>query len=233
MSEPVTFTVDDGVAVIRLDDAKMNAVSHTFIDQMDAALDKAEGDATAVCLVGNQKALSAGFDLSVMRSGPEGVRDLVSAGARLVMRIYGHPQPTVVAVTGHALAAGALILLACDTRIAADKDSKIGLNEVAIGMSLPEFAVELARERLSKRFATRAMVQAEVYDPAGALAAGYIDRVVPVDECEGAAIAEARRLGQLSGAAYGATKRSLRQATIDHVLGGLDADMAAILGPPA
>lgn len=231
MSESVSFTVDDGVAVIRIDDGKMNAVSHALLDQVHAALDKAEGDATAVCFVGNQKALSAGFDLTVMRSGPEGVRELVSAGARLIMRIYGHPQPTVVAITGHALAAGSLIVLACDTRIAADKASKIGLNEVAIGMSLPEFAVELARERLSKRFATRAMVQAEIYDPAGAAAAGYIDQVVPESECETAALAEARRLGQLSGGAYGATKRSLRQATIDRVLGGLDADMAAILGP--
>jgi len=234
MSEPVTSTVDDGVAVIRLDDGKMNAISHAVIEQLHAALDKAEGDATAVCIVGNQKALSAGFDLSVMTAGNvEGVRDLVSAGAKLVMRIYGHPQPTVVAVTGHALAAGALVVLACDTRIAADRASKIGLNEVAIGMALPQFAVELSRERLSKRYATRATVQAEIFDPRGAEAAGYVDQVVPEADCEAAAVAEARRLGQLSSGAYGATKRSLRQATIDAVLSGLDADMAAILGPPA
>ena len=233
MSEPVTSSVDDGVAVIRLDDGKMNAISHAVIDQLHAALDKAEGDAGAVCIIGNQKALSAGFDLSVMTGGNvDNVRDLVSAGARLVMRIYGHPQPTVVAVTGHALAAGALVVLACDTRVAADKQSKIGLNEVAIGMALPQFAVELSRERLSKRFASRAVIQAEIFDPAGAMAAGYVDQVVPEADCEAVAVAEARRLGQLSRGAYGATKGSLRQPTIDGVLGGLDADMAAMLGPP-
>jgi enoyl-CoA hydratase len=234
MSEPVAWTVDDGVAVIRLDDGKMNAISHAVIEQLHAALDKAEGDATAVCIVGNQKALSAGFDLSIMTGGDvEAVRDLVSAGAKLLMRIFGHPQPTVVAVTGHALAAGALLVLACDTRIAADRASKIGLPEVSIAMALPQFGVELARERLSKRYATRAAVQAEIFDPRGAEAAGYIDRVVPEADCEAVAVAEARRLGQLSSGAYGATKRSLRQATIDAVLSGLDADMAAILGPPA
>jgi enoyl-CoA hydratase len=148
------------------------------------------------------------------------------------MRIYGHPQPTVVAVTGHALAAGALVVLSCDTRIAADRDSKIGLNEVAIGMALPIYAVELARERLSKRFATRATVQGEVFDPAGAMAAGYVDSVVEVASCEAEAVAEARRLGQLARGAYGAVKQSMRQATIGHVLGSLDADMAALLGPP-
>jgi enoyl-CoA hydratase len=232
MSEPVTSTVEDGVAVIRLDDGKMNAISHVVIEHLHAALDKAVGDATAVCIVGNDRALSAGFDLSVMSGGNvEGIRGLVSAGAKLVMRLYGHPQPTVVAVTGHALAAGALVVLACDTRIAADKQSKIGLNEVAIGMALPQFAVELGRERLSKRYATRAAVQAEIFDPAGARDAGYVDQVVPVAECEAAAMTEARRLGELSTGAYAATKRSLRQPTIDAVLAGLDADMTAILGP--
>src|SRR5437763_15985079 len=98
MSEPVSFAVDDGVAVIRLDDGKMNAISHAVIEQLHAALDKAEGDATAACIVGNPKALSAGFDLSIMTSGDvEGVRGLVSAGAKLLMRGYGPPQPTVVA----------------------------------------------------------------------------------------------------------------------------------------
>ena len=232
MTEPVSSTVEDGVAVIRLDDGKMNAISHAVIEQVHAALDKAEGDATAVCIVGNGRALSAGFDLSVMTGGNvEGVRGLVSEGAKLIMRLYGHPQPTVVAVTGHALAAGALVVLACDTRIAADRQSKIGLNEVAIGMALPQFAVELSRERLSKRFATRATVQAEIFDPAGAQAAGYVDQVVPEAECETAAIAEARRLGQFSTGAYATTKRLLRQATIDAVLANLDADMTAILGP--
>jgi enoyl-CoA hydratase len=233
MSEPVTITVDDGVAVVHIDDGKMNAISHGVIEQLHAVLDRAEAEAGAVCLVGNERALSAGFDLSVMGGGAAKARDLVRAGGELIMRIYGHPQPTVVAVTGHALAAGALVVLACDTRIAADRESKIGLNEVAIGMALPVFAVELARERLSKRFASRAVVQAEIFDPAGALAAGYVDRVVEVAACEAAARDEAQRLAQLPRGAYAATKRSLRQATIDHVLATLDADMAALLGPVA
>ncbi|MCU1448552.1 MAG: enoyl-CoA hydratase [Acidimicrobiales bacterium] len=215
MSTPVTTTVEDGVAVVRLDDGKVNALSMDVIQHLHAALDQAEGEATAVCIVGNAKALSAGFDLAVMRGGAEGMIDLVRTGGRLLMRIYGHPQPTVVAVTGHALAAGALLVLTCDTRVGADGPAKIGLNETAIGMTLPEFAVELARDRLSKRYVTRAAVQAEIFSPEGALAAGWLDRVVPAAECERTAVEEARRLGQLDVNAYGGTKRLLRQETID------------------
>lgn len=217
MSTPVTTTIEDGVAVVRLDDGKVNALSMDVIKQLHAALDQAEREATALCIVGNAKALSAGFDLSVMRGDVEGMIDLVRTGGRLLMRIYAHPQPTVVAVTGHALAAGALLALTCDTRIGADGPAKIGLNETAIGMTLPEFAVELARDRLSKRYFTRAAVQAEIFSPEGALAAGYLDRLVPADECERTAAEEARRLGQLDVNAYGGTKLLLRQATIDRV----------------
>jgi enoyl-CoA hydratase len=217
MSTPVTTTIEDGVAVVRLDDGKVNALSMDVIKQLHAALDQAEREATALCIVGNTKALSAGFDLSVMRGGVEGMIDLVRTGGQLLIRIYAHPQPTVVAVTGHALAAGALLVLTCDTRVGAAGPAKIGLNETSIGMTLPTFAVELARDRLSKRYLTRAAIQAEIFSPDGALAAGYLDRVVPADECERTAVEEARRLGQLDVNAYGGTKRLVRQATLDRL----------------
>lgn len=218
MSDAVTTTVEDGVAVVRLDDGKANALSMAVIGGLHEALDKATSDATAMCLVGNAKALCAGFDLSVMRGGVEGMVNLVRSGGELLMRLYGHPQPTVAAVTGHALAAGALLVLACDTRVSGDGPAKIGLNEVAIGMTLPDFAVELARDRMSKRYLTRATIEAEIFDPEGALAAGYVDMIVSADQCERTAIDIARRLGQLDAAAYAGTKRALRQPTIDRVM---------------
>jgi enoyl-CoA hydratase len=223
MSTAVTTTIEDGVAVVRLDDGKVNALSMDVIKHLHAALDQGEGEANAVCILGNAKALSAGFDLSVMRGGAEGMIDLVRTGGQLLMRIYAHPQPTVVGVTGHALAAGALLVLACDTRVGADGPAKIGLNETAIGMTLPTFAVELARDRLSKRYFTRAAVQAEIFSPEGALAAGYLDMIVAAGQCERTAVEEARRLGQLDTNAYAGTKLLLRQATIDKVAPTLEA----------
>jgi enoyl-CoA hydratase len=217
----VTTTVEDGVAVVRLDDGKMNAVSHELVAGLHAALDQAAADASSVCIVGNQKALSAGFDLKVIQSGDgAAVMKLVNGGGELLMRLFVHPQPTVVAVTGHALAAGALLVLACDTRIGVEGGtSKVGLNETQIGMALPEFAWELAAARLSKRYLTRATVQAEIFDPAGALAAGYLDRLAA--DCVADALAEARSLGALPGAAYAGTKSSLRQPVADRVLANL------------
>ena len=223
----VSAVVEDGVLVVTLDDGKMNAINHDLLDGLHDALDRAVDEAGAVCLRGNDRALSAGFDLSVMTGPPDGMRALVTAGAEWIMRLYLHPQPTVVAVTGHALAAGALVLLACDTRIAADGPSKIGLNEVAIGLALPAFASELALARLSKRYLTRATVQAEVFDPAGAMAAGYVDRIA--NDCVADALAEAKRLSELRRGAYARTKRSIRKPMVEHVLQFLDHDLAELI----
>ncbi|MGH9229915.1 MAG: crotonase/enoyl-CoA hydratase family protein [Acidimicrobiales bacterium] len=225
-SGPLTTTIEDGVAVLRFDDGKANVLSHAAIDAFESALDRAQAEARAVCIVGREGKLSAGFDLSIMTGEPEGARQLVTRGAELLVRLYLHPQPVVVAVTGHALAAGALLVLVCDVRIGADVPAKIGLNETSIGMALPQFAVELARDRLSPTALARATLTAEIYDPAGAVRAGYLDRAVPVDEVVDAAIAEANRLSAYRAGAYARTKEVLRRATVDRILAGTAADLA-------
>jgi enoyl-CoA hydratase len=104
--------------------------------------------------------------------------------------------------------------------------AKIGLNETSIGMPLPQFAAELARDRLTPAAFTRATLAAEIYDPAGAVEVGYLDRVVPADEVEVAAIAEASRLSAYRAGAYARTKEVLRRATVDRVRAGTAADLA-------
>lgn len=232
MTDPVQLSIEDGVAVVRLDDGKANAVSHALIDQVHAALDAAASDATAVAIIGREGKFSAGFDLSVMTQGADATRGLVKAGGELLMRLYTHPQPTVAAVTGHALAAGALLCLACDTRIgSAELPAKIGLNETAIGMGLPWYGIRLGEARLSVHHRQRAVLQAEIYDMVGALDAGYLDELVAPDAVADTAIERARRLGQLPASAYSFTKRRLRHALAEDVLAGLDADMETMVPP--
>lgn len=227
---PVVTTVEDGVAVLRIDDGKVNAISYAVIDALEAGLDRAEADADAVCIVGREKVLSAGFDLSVMNDGPAAARDLVKRGGAAFLRLYLHPQPVVVAVTGHALAAGALLVLSCDMRIGADVPAKIGLNETSIGMPLPLFALELAQDRLTPQARVRATLGAEVYGPQEAVAVGYLDRVAPAGSAVDEAVAEARRLGAYATAPYALTKRMMREPIVERVraAGGRDIDQFTI-----
>jgi enoyl-CoA hydratase len=226
--QPLQMTLDDGVAVLHLDDGKANAISHEVIGRIHDALDRSLEEAGAVALVGRPGRFSAGFDLSVMTAGDQPMQELVLAGAELLLRIYGHPQPVVAACTGHALAGGALLLLAADTRIGAAGEFRIGLNEVAIGMALPVFAVELARDRIVPTELTAATVQAKEYGPEPAVAAGYLDAVVAADDVASAATAEARRLGEMRRGAIAQTKKRLRTATLQRIRATLDEDVAGL-----
>lgn len=207
--EYVGYELRDGVAVLTLDDGKANALSPTVITQLEAALERAAGEASALVWIGRPGRFSAGFDLGVMRGGGEGMAALVRAGAELYAHMLTHPKPIVAAATGHALAAGGLALLAADYRVGVRGDFKIGLNEVAIGLTLPNFAVEMARVRLSKRHLARAAGQAEIYAPDGALDAGFLDEVVEDADLLERAVAVAGRLGGLPATAFEETRRRL------------------------
>jgi enoyl-CoA hydratase len=227
-----TYRLDDGIAVVTLDDGKANAFSDAVLAELESILDRVEADgARAVVLVGRPGRFSAGFDLAEMTASIEGMRALVARGAHWWLRLYGLGVPTVAACTGHALAGGAITLLSCDVRIGADVPAKIGLNEVAIGMPLPVFAVELARDRLAKAAFTASTMGARIYDPAGAVAVGYLDEVVPEAEVVDRAMAEARRLAELRTGAYGRTKANARAAFIAEVDAGVEADMASVDAP--
>ena len=227
----VSFEQDGSVAVIGLDDGKANAITLDVLAGIDTGLTKArDGGASSVLLTGRPGRFSAGFDLSVMTSGEDQMRELVTRGAEVLMRLFTHPMPVVCACTGHALAMGSLLLLAADVRIGAAGDYKLGLNEVAIGMGLPIFAVELARYRLTAAGFNAALL-GEVFGSEDATAAGYLDRVVPAEAVIDEATATARRLGELRTGAVAHSKKHARGGLAAMVLSTLEADMAALSGP--
>lgn len=230
--EHLRYELTDRTAVITMDDGKANALSHAMIDALQEALERAEREASAVILTGRPGRLSGGFDLPTMMASPASARALVGAGAELMLRIYLSPRPVVVACTGHALAAGAIMLLVGDTRLGAAGDYKIGLNEVAIGLTLPIFATELARDRLSKRHFSAAVTQARIFDPEGAHDAGFVDQVVAADALQAAAAARAVALGALPDPAFRNTKRNERSATVKLIRETLTADLEALTRLP-
>ena len=226
MSEFTTYELIDHVAVIVMNDGKANAFGPNMIAAVNEQLDRAEAEAKAAVLAGRPGLFSGGFDLRVMRGDdPAASRAMTLGGARLMMRLYGHPQPLVIAATGHAVALGAFCLLTGDYRLGTAGDFRIQLNETAIGMSLPPFGLMLARERLSRRYLSRATIAAAMFSPAQATDAGFLDEVVAADEILETAQKRARAMVELDGAAYAAVKQSLRGPSISEVLEGLDAGL--------
>ncbi len=215
MGDIVSYEFEDSVAIIRMDDGKVNAVSYALLDELNAAFDRAEQDqAKAIGLIGREGKFSAGFDLAEMGKGREQAANLLSAGGDLLHRLYTLPVSLVLGVTGHSMAMGALMLFTGDERIGADGPFKIGLNEVKIGMAMPGLGIVLAEDRIERRFLTRAVANAELFTPAEAIEVGYLDRIVEADQVETVAIAMAKTMAEsLNQAALAETKLRLRAKT--------------------
>ena len=211
MSQIVTYAEEDKYSLIRMDDGKANAIGFDMLEQLNAALDQAESAGKVVIIVGRSGKFSAGFDLSVMGQGGDDMMRLLRGGATLSQRLLQFPTPVVLAVTGHALAMGGLFLLSADYRIGTEGEFKLGLNEVAIGMTLPYFGVELARARLDPAHFELSVSCAYLYDAVGAVEAGYLDESVGVDQILSRAKAVAKQLSNLNMAAHKATKDRVRQ----------------------
>jgi len=226
--ELVHYEVRDHIAHATIANGKANALAPEVIAGLGAALSRAEDagseEVGALVITGTPGMLTGGFDLEVMRSGPEAAGKLVTDGGELFARIYGSPVPVVIACTGHAIAAGSLLLLSADARIGARGPFRIGLIETKIGMVLPRWAVELAQERLSKRHVQDATVGARIYDPDGAADAGFLDSVVAPEAVAEAAVAEARRWAELPRDAYRGQVRMCRGDRLGRLADAIAAD---------
>ncbi|MEH6610298.1 MAG: crotonase/enoyl-CoA hydratase family protein [Halioglobus sp.] len=212
----MNFELHNNVATLTFDDGKANAVGHTFLDNMTAGLDRAqEEQVSAVIIRGREGMFSGGFDLGEFKKGPAEGMAMVTRGFELLIRLYSFPLPLIAACTGHCVAMGAFITMACDTRIGSRGDFKLRLPETAIGMELPPILLELTASRISRQHMTRVALQAEIYNPEQAVEAGFLDEVVDPAELQARAQEIAEQLAQLPQGQYGINKLSIRQHTLE------------------
>jgi enoyl-CoA hydratase len=223
----VSYQCDGTIATITIDDGKVNALSLAVLEELNAALSRAEQDDAAVLLAGRDGVFSAGFDLPVLRNGGADALAMLRAGFELAARLLAFPRSVVIACTGHAVAMGVFLLLCGDYRVGASGPYKITANEVAIGLTMPRAAVEICRQRLTPAHFNRAVVLAETFIPADAVAAGFLDRTVEAGSVQQAARGVAAQLAALDRSAHEATKRRARGQALSAIRSAIDADMAA------
>lgn len=206
MTELVTYELNNGIATISLNNGKANVLSHEVFEALNGALDRAEQDKAVVIITGQPGMFSGGYDLKHMQKGPKEAMELVKVGSTLTRRLSAFPLPVIGACSGHAIAKGAFILLSVDYRVGVEGSFKLGLNEVAIGMTMHHAGIEIARHRMPAPYFYRSVVNAEIYSPEGAVAAGFLDEVVAPEQLMERARAVAGQLKQLNLKAHKQTK---------------------------
>jgi enoyl-CoA hydratase len=232
MGTRTKFEIEDGVAWLSLDDGKANALSPAMIEEVCAGLDAAESAGAVTVLLGRAGIFSAGFDLRTFERGRNAGLEMVRAGAELVLRLLAFPLPVLSVCTGHAYPAGAFLMLASDVRFGVAGPFRIGMNEVAIAMTVPRFAIQLARHRLTPPGFAR-ITTAAMFSPDEAVRIGYLDRVLHPDECAQAVHSEASRLRALDRASFAATKARINESALRAVRAALDEEWQAAVSSPA
>lgn len=227
MADCIDYQLSDGIARISMDDGKANIMSLVMLAALADAFDRAERANAAVILRSGRAGLfSAGFDLKILASGDvEASLAMLRSGAELALKLMQFPRPIVGSVSGHAFPMGTFLLLACDARIGAQGTYRMGLNEVAIGIAPPSFAVELARARIHPAWLSRTVTLGEMFEPEDALAAGFIDRIVPEADLDGTVEATAVVVAKFDPAAHRLAKTRLRAQAVTAIRAAIDQEL--------
>lgn len=229
MTNLVSYSLNGKVATLTLNNGKVNALSHEVFTELNSALDQAEQDGAVVVITGQPGIFSAGYDLKQMSASSEAASALVKVGSTFCQRLLSFPTPIIAACTGHAIAKGAFILLSSDFRIGVEGPFKIGLNEVAIGMTMHHAGIELARNRMSPAHFQRSVINAEMFSPQDAIPAGFLDALVPADQVLAQAQEEAARMAAtLNMRAHHQTKLKARAGYLEILARAIEEDAASL-----
>ena len=232
MTKSVFYDLEDGIATIRIDDGKRNALPPDLFRELYAALDRAERDRAVVILTGREGVFSAGFDLKVLRSGSLNTLRMLRMGYALTARVMGYPYPVIAACNGHALAMGVFLMLSADHVIGTRGDFKISANEVALGLTMPRVGAAMLRHRLNPSAYQRAITLSHYFDVEAALDAGFFDELAESATLMARAQQRAGGFSQLDMRAHRTTKRRYRRPLIYRIRRSIPLDLldAVLLG---
>jgi enoyl-CoA hydratase len=205
------------VTVLHMVRGRGNALEISFLEALLDALALLEhSDCRAVVLTGKGRIFGAGVDLpALVAGGPEYVREFIPLMTRGFERLVKFPKPLVAATNGHAIAGGAILMLACDVRLLARGEAKVGLTEVLVGVQFPAWALEIARFATPPQHFPEMILTGRTWGPEQALARGLVDELVEPDQLLARACAVAEELAAVPPATYAATKLAVRRPMIE------------------
>lgn len=200
-----------GVRVFQLDRPPANALTFEVLLELKQIVAEAAGDpgVGAILVRGNERFFCAGLDLHELAG--DGAEKLARLGRDDgLYALWTLPKPTIAEVSGHAIAGGALLALACDFRITRRGEQRIGLNENSFGIAFPREALEIARYALPQGGVARLILEGETFPPEQAKSLGYVQEVVASEALGLHCLVLARKLAEYPPAGYAHNKRYLQ-----------------------
>jgi enoyl-CoA hydratase len=205
------------VTILRMARGKVNALNIELVTALIAGLERLEHSATrAGIITGQGSVFGAGVDLpALVEGGPEYVRQFLPLLQRGFERLATFPKPLVAAVNGHAIAGGAIIMLACDQRLLVRGTARVGLTEVRVGVVFPAWALELARFATPPQHFPTLICTGRTWQPDEAVARGLVDELVEPERLLDRAREVAEEMAAIPPVTFTATKLAMRRPMIE------------------
>jgi 3,2-trans-enoyl-CoA isomerase len=214
--------IKERLAVITLDRGKANPINLEMLTELIEAVKALDADdeVGALVITGKENFFSAGVDLMEVYSyNQEQSKEYWTQFLLFQSILAGIKKPVVAAITGHSPAGGCIIALCTDYRVMAKGPYIIGLNEVPVGIVVPESVFQLYAFWLGKAKAYRYLLEGKLLNVADALADGLIDEIAePADVLEIAEL-KARAMMKLNPKTWQQTKLNLRRELIGKLTG--------------
>jgi enoyl-CoA hydratase/carnithine racemase len=214
----IELSFNDSVAIVRFNRPKVNAINRAMTEELNetfANLAEAE-QVEAAILVGRGNVFSAGLDLFEIFDYDEEAFDRFWASFhRAIVQMLGFPKPLVAAVNGHAPAGGCVFAMCCDHRVMADGEFHIGLNEVPVGIVMPNALVELTKWRVGPTKAEHMLLNGSLMTAKEAHALGLVEDYCPQAEVEIWAETRVTKWLGMHRDAWRKTKAALRKPLLE------------------
>jgi len=207
---------EEELAIVRMNAGKANSLDSAFLQRLGGLFDELEtSGARAAVLIGYDTYFSAGLALpSLLPLKRPELRAFINLFEATMRRVFACPLPVVAAINGHAIAGGCVLALQCDVRLIADGTTKIGLNEVRLGIGLPPSAIEALRFQLPASSLVQMALEGTLFVPMEAKQLGLVDDVVPSTEVLARGLERARDLARGTAEAVSQVKLALRRPVL-------------------
>ncbi len=228
----IEVTIKDRLALITLNRGKSNSLNREMVSELTDMLVNIDKDPNigGAMITGKENFFSAGLDLiELYNYNEEEAKSFWDLFLNFIAKITTFKKPLVAAINGHSPAGGCVIALACDARLMAEGKYIIGLNEVPVGIIVPNSIFNLYAFWLGKANATRSLLEGKLFNPEEALAMGLVDEVVKQESILTAAERKVRKYMAFEGNTWAQSKLNIRRELIESTSADQSADLAVML----
>ncbi len=207
------LAVNDRVAVITLDRGRSNPINLEMIAELIQTIKNLEenDEVAGVILTGKENFFSSGVDLiEVYDYDEQKIRQFWVDLLQLQTALFSFKKPLVAAISGHSPAGGCVLAICCDYRVMAQGKFIIGLNEIPVGIIVPETICENYAFWIGKRKAYQYLLEGKLLSVDEALRDGLVDEVCEPEEVMAAAERKLRAYMKLNAATWSQSKLNLR-----------------------